>query len=376
VLLTLHPGRTLERAQVAGIVHLVSSSVPELNQKAVSVIDASGALLSGADEGNAKGLDAQQLQYVQQVEAGYLKRVLEILEPVVGRDNLRANVTAELDFTQTESTSEEFKPNQGDAPAAVKLLQRNESSQAGAQVPSGVPGATSNQPPTPAAAPLTGGAQTLQAAQGGSTAGVSRRDAVTQYEVDKTVRVTRNASGTLRRLNAAVVVNHRVSTDAKGKTTSTPLSGEELDKITALVQQSLGFNKERGDSVRVINAPFRVEPPPKVEEIPIHQQPWLQELLRAAAAPLALALVALLVIFKLIRPALTAAIGAAAPPVGGKLDVVADNDTTAALPGITAPPALAAPQANPKLAGARAFAQQNPAAVAQIVRGWVGGEAA
>ena len=119
VLLTLHPGRTLERAQVAGIVHLVSSSVPELNPKAVSVLDGSGALLSGADD-SGKGLDAQQLQYVQQIEAGYLKRVVEILEPVVGRDNLRANVTADIDFTQTESTSEEFKPNQGDAPAAVQ----------------------------------------------------------------------------------------------------------------------------------------------------------------------------------------------------------------------------------------------------------------
>jgi flagellar M-ring protein FliF len=376
VLLALHPGRTLDRAQVAGIVHLVASSVPELNHKAVSVLDGSGALLSGADEGSGKGLDAQQLQYVQQVEAGYLKRVLEILEPVVGRDNLRANVTAELDFTQTESTSEEFKPNQGDAPATVKLLQRNESSLPGTPVPSGVPGAASNQPPTPAAAPITGGAQPLQAAQGGSTSGVARRDAVTQYEVDKTVRVTRNATGTLRRLNAAVVVNHRATTDAKGKTTSAALTAEELDKITALVQQSLGFNKERGDSVRVINAPFRVEPSPKIEEIPIYQQPWLQDLLRAAAAPLALALVALLVIFKLIRPALKSAIDAGNPPVGGKLDVVADDDTAAALPGVSTPAALAAPAVNEKLVSARTFAQQNPAVVAQIVKGWVGGEAA
>jgi flagellar M-ring protein FliF len=373
VLLTLHPGRTLERAQVAGIVHLVSSSVPELNPKAVSVLDASGALLSGADEGNAKGLDAQQLQYVQQVEAGYLKRVIDILEPVVGRDNLRANVTADIDFTQTESTSEEFKPNQGDAPAAVKLRQTNESNQPGANVPSGVPGAASNQPPVPATAPLTGSAQALQAAQGGLGGGLARRDAVTQYEVDKTVRVTRNATGTLKRLNAAVVVNHRVATDAKGKSTSTPLSGEELEKITALVQQSLGFDKERGDSVRVINAPFRVEPPPKVEEVPMHRQPWLHDLLRAAAAPLALALVALLGGFKLIRPALNAALEAAPKPVGGRLDVVADNPIAA--PGqAAAVPALAAPQISEKLATARAFAQQNPAAVAQIVKGWVGGD--
>jgi flagellar M-ring protein FliF len=377
VLLTLHAGRTLEREQIAGIVHLVSSSVPELSPKAVSVLDGSGALLSGADDAGARGLDAQQLQYVQQVEAGYVKRVVEILEPVLGRDNLRANVTADIDFTQTESTSEEFKPNQGDAPAAVKLLQRNESTQPGLSVPSGVPGAASNQPPVPATAQIGAGAQPLQAAQGGIGSGSARRDAVTQYEVDKTVRVTRNASGTLKRLNAAVVVNHRVVTDAKGKTTSTPLSAEELEKITALVQQSLGFDKERGDSVRVINAPFRVEPPPKALETPLHQQPWLQDLLRAAAAPLALALVALVVVFKLIRPALNAlAQQPPATPVGARLDVVADNDIAPALSGAPAPPALAAPAINEKLQSARAFAQQNPAAVAQIVKGWVGGEAA
>jgi flagellar M-ring protein FliF len=295
---------------------------------------------------------------------------------MLGRDNLRANVTADIDFTQTESTSEEFKPNQGDAPATVKLLQRNESGGAAAAVPSGVPGAASNQPPTPATAPLSGGAQPLQAAQGGYGGGSLRRDAVTQYEVDKTVRVTRNATGTLRRLNAAVVVNHRTSVDAKGKSSSTPLSADELEKITALVQESLGFNKERGDSVKVINAPFRVETPPKAEPVPIHQQPWVADLLRAAAAPLALAVVALVVVFKLIRPALNAALPAAPKALGGKLDVVADNAVDNALPASQSPPALAAPQVNQKLENARAFAQQNPAAVAQIVKEWVGGEPA
>jgi flagellar M-ring protein FliF len=347
----------------------------------VSVLDGSGTLLSGADD-SSRGLDAQQLQYVQQIESGYLKRVIEILEPVVGRDNLRATVTADVDFTQTESTSEEFRPNQGpnqsDLPAAVKLVQRNESSQGGAAVPSGVPGAASNQPPVPATAQVGGAAPALQAAQGGYGGGGMRRDAVTQYEVDKTVRVTRNATGTLKRLNAAVVVNHRSNTDAKGKTTSTPLSAEELEKITALVQQSLGFSQERGDSVKVINAPFRVEPPPKVEAVPIHQQPWVLDLLRAAAAPLALALVALLAVFKLIRPAMNAALEAAPsqPPVGGRLDVVADNELA---PGQAAQPgaltALPPPAVDQRLEQARAFAQQNPAAVAQIVKGWVGGDA-
>ena len=157
---------------------------------------------------------------------------------------------------------------------------------------------------------------------------------------------------------------------------STPLSSDELDKITALVQQSLGFDKERGDSVKVVNAPFRVEPPPKVEPIPIHQQPWLLDLLRAAAAPLALALVALVAVFKLIRPALNAAMEPpGAPAAGARLDVVADNDVAAALPAAGSALALGPPAVDNRLESARAFAQQNPAAVAEIVKSWVGGDA-
>ena len=375
VLLTLYPGRTLDRSQIAGIVHLVSSSVPELQPKAVSVLDGSGELLSGADDAASRGLDAQQLQYVAQIESSYVRRIVDILEPVVGRDNLRANVTADVDFSQSESTSEEYKPNQGDAPATVKLRQTNESMQPGSAVPSGVPGATSNQPPVQATAPLTGNAQALQAASGGAAgSGNSRREAVTQYEVDKTVRVTRNATGTLKRLNAAVVLNYRTHTDAKGKTTSTPLSKEEIDKLTALVQQSLGFDQERGDSVRVINAPFRVEAAPPVEEPPLFKQPWLLDLLRAAAAPLALALVALFVVFKLIRPTLKAVLPPPGPPaLGAQLDVVAADETPVVSPG--APPALAAPRGAARLDSARQIARDNPAVVAGIVKNWVGGEA-
>ncbi len=157
VLLTLHPGRTLDRGQIAGIVHLVSASVPELSPKAVSVLDQTGALLSeSAEPASGQGLDAQQLQYVAQVEASYVKRVIEILEPVVGRENLRATVAADIDFSQTEATSESFKPNQGAEPAAVRSQQTSEAGNAAQATPGGVPGATSNQPPLPATAPLTG----------------------------------------------------------------------------------------------------------------------------------------------------------------------------------------------------------------------------
>ena len=373
VLLTLHPGRILDRSQVAGIVHLVSSSVPELSPKAVSVLDQTGALLSGASEPTSgQGLDAQQLQYVAQVEASYVKRVIEILEPVVGRDNLRATVAADIDFSQTEATSESFKPNQGSEPATVRSQQSSEAGSGAQSAPSGIPGATSNQPPVPATAPLTGAASPLRTAEAGTAAGGNlRRDNVTNYEVDKTVRVTRNATGTVKRLAAAVVVNHRVSTAANGKTTSTPLSSDEVEKLTALVQESIGFTKDRGDSVKLINAPFKVDVAPKAADLPLWQQEWLTDLLRAGATPAALALVALVIVFGFLRPALKAAL--APPQTGLGVNMVA-NDALP-LPGPNQP-ALEAPRSSDRLNDARAIARQNPAAVANIVRTWVNGDPA
>jgi len=369
VLVQLHPGRTLDRSQIAGIVHLVSASVPDLAPKAVSVLDSSGALLSGANDGPVNGLDAQQLSYVQQIESSYQKRVLDIIEPIVGRDNVRATVTAEVDFAQSEATDELFKPNQGSAPASVRSQQMSESSNGASSTPSGIPGALSNQPPVPATAPLSGASAPLHAA-GAAGNGSSRRDNVVNYEVDKTVRVTRNATGTIKRINAAVVVNHRVVTDAKGKTTSTPLSSDEIDKLTALVQESIGFSKERGDSVKLINAPFRVEASPKPEVVPLWQQPWLVDLVRAAAVPSALALVALLVVMGVIRPALKTA-GTA---VGRQLDAVVADPVAHPQAGHTPPLALAPPPAGKQLQEARELAKQNPAAVANIVRDWVHNE--
>jgi len=378
VMLTLYPGRTLDRAQVAGIVHLISSSVPEMNPKAVSVLDQTGTLLSGAgDTTSGGGLDAQQLQYVNQIEASYNKRILDILEPVVGRDNLRAQVTADIDFSQVESTSEEFKPNQGaNAEASVRSTQSSEQSGSNGSGATGIPGATSNQPPVAATAPLTGASQPLQTAQGGGGGQSNNsRNAVTNYEVDKTVKVTRNGTGTVKRLNAAVVVNHRSMTDAKGKTSSVPLTPEEIEKLNTLVRESIGFKQERGDSVKVINAPFKVEAVVK-DDTPIWKQPQTIDLLRAAAVPSALALVALVIVFALIRPALKSALQPL-PPVdarGSTLDAMV-GDEAELLPN----PAdkvlrIESPKISAHLDSARTFAKENPSAVANIVRGWVNGD--
>ena len=376
VMLTLRGGRTLDRAQIAGIVHLVSASVPDLAPKAVSVLDQSGALLSSQSADNGTGLDSQQLQYKQQIEANFNKRIYELLEPVVGRENLRSTVTADVDFSQVESTAEEFKPNQGpNAQVSVRSSQTNESSNGNPAMPTGVPGAAGNQPPAPATAPITGQVAPLQAAGGGASSTSSRREAVTNFELDKTVRVTRNATGTVRRLNAAVVLNHRSTTDAKGKTSTAAVSQEELDKLSALVKEAMGFNQERGDSLKVISAPFMVDKSTPAD-IPLWKQPFVLDMLRASVVPLALVAVALIAVFGMVRPAIRAAYPPPAPPEEKtELNAVVEheNELTVVM-GPGGLPALEAPAVNDKLERARQLAKENPVAVANIMRNWIAGE--
>jgi flagellar M-ring protein FliF len=387
VLLTLRPGNSLDRAQIAGIVHLVASSVPELNPKAVSVLDQSGMLLSGAEGAGAQGnLDAQQLAYVQQIEHALQQRVMQILEPMVGRDNLRASVTAEIDFSQSESTAESFRPNQGTEPASVRSTHTVEAgANATTSPPSGVPGAVSNQPPVTPSAPVNGASAPLQPTQpnGGSTTlgPGGRRESVVNYEVDKTVRVTRNATGTIKRLTAAVVVNHRSNTDPKGKVVTVPVSTEELDKITGLVQESIGFSKDRGDSVKVVSAPFQAPTADKPEELPLWRQPWVHELVRSAGVPVALVLVAAMLLLGLVRPALRKPKPepAPTPPPGTQLDAVVDDPeplpdpaqaTDATGSRIAAPLLLSDTTDERTMEQMRELAKSNPAVVADILRGW------
>ncbi|OGB05138.1 MAG: flagellar M-ring protein FliF [Burkholderiales bacterium RIFCSPLOWO2_12_FULL_64_99] len=383
VVLTLYTGRTLDRGQIAGIVHLVSSSVPEMSPKAVSIVDQTGALLSGPQEGvDHAGLDAQQLQYVRQIETNYAQRIRDILEPVVGKENLRAQVTAELDFSQTESTAEEYKPNQGaQAQATVRSQQTSEQSGSTGATAAGVPGATTNQPPVPATAPINGASAPLQAAQvNGSALSSGRREAVTNYEVDKTVRVTRSATGNIKRLNAAVVLNHRTITDAKGKTTTQPIPDEELEKLTALVREAIGVDDRRGDSIKVVNTPFQVVKDEPVDT-PMWQQPETVDLIRTLAVPGALTLAALIVVFGAIRPAIKAARPVPVDDLEqGKLSAVVDDaQELPALNGmgmVLGPDgqpltALEAPGTDRRLESARALARGNPQALANVVRGWM-----
>jgi len=385
VLLSLHPGRALDKGQLAGIVHLVASSVPEMNPSAVSVLDDTGKLLS-ANPDAAAGVDAEQLQYVQQIEQLYSRRILDMLEPLVGKQNVKAQVTAELDFSQTESTTESHKPNQTPDSGAVRSQQLVESTN-GTQPtpPAGVPGATTNQPPAQPAAPINGQPQTL-AANGQTAAGAanssSKKESIINYEVDKTIRVTKGAVGAIKRINAAVVLNNQSVTDAKGVTTSVALTEAQLEKMTALVRETVGFNQDRGDSVNVVNAPFAPEKA-EVNDTPIWRQPEVQELARSLAWPLGTLGLAALVLLGVIRPAMKALTQPApvAEPLENndvaQLDAI-ENDQPER-PQLTGPSsANEAQQASPgelRLEDARKLTRDNPAAVANIVKAWMNGEA-
>lgn len=381
VLVSLVAGRTLDRAQLAGIVHLVSSSVPEMNANAVSVLDDTGKLLSSSPDSSnpTGGADAQQLQYAQQLEQTYSRRILDILEPVVGRQNVKAQVTAELDFTQVESTSESHKPNQTPDSTAIRSQQLMESSNAAAGgPPSGVPGASSNQPPGPTSAPINGSAQTLTAAGGGSgTNGATKRESIINYEVDKTVRVVRGGTGVVKRINAAVVVNHQTTTDAKGKITITALSPAQIEQMTALVRETIGFNKERGDSVNLMNAPFASDKVDVVEPA-LWQQPAVQEWVRSLIWPVGTLLFGVIVWLAVIRPSFKALAQTHPRRAMSQHQLDAIESEELERPQLAAPARGKEPvgptEGELALVDARKLTRDNPAAVANIVKSWMSGE--
>ena len=382
VLVSLHPGRILDRAQLAGIVHLVASSVPELAPSAVSVLDDTGKLLSQSPDSTAGAeINAQQLLYVQQLEQQYSRRIMDILEPVVGRDNVKAQVTAEVDFSQTESTSEQFRPNQTPDSSAVRSQQVLESRGSSTKTATGVPGAVANQPPAPSAAPINGANPAPNAGgQQGTEEQTNKRESTTNYEVDKTVKVVRGSTGAVKRLSAAVVVNYQSAED-KGKTVTKALTPEQIEQMTALVRETIGFNRERGDSVNLMNTPFQVTAVPTTDT-PLWKQPEVVDLAKTFAWPVGALLFAALVLMGLVRPALKgsapAKATAAKPVAGGQLDAL--EAETPERPALAAPSrkdeVLPATPEQLRLEDARVLAKENPVAVANILKTWLNGDPA
>ena len=381
VLVSLYPGRRLEEAQVSAIQHLVASGVPELSARSVTVVDQAGNLLSvNGDAPSAGGLDATQLKYRHALEAAYGARIENILSPLLGRENVRAQVAADLDFSQVEQTSEIFKPNPGAPEQTLRSQQTIETTSSNPTGPTGIPGALSNQPPGAASAPLIAPAppapaSTTTPAATGTTppATSSHRETTVNYEVDKTIRHIRNEVGAVKRLSVAVVVNQRRSVDKDGKVTLTALTEQEMTQIGNLVREAMGFSQDRGDTVNVVNAPFNA---PEVAAAATAESPiwrdWLTPANLIEWAKYALVGVVVLYLwFGFLRPTLRdlMQVGRTEPSMSG----FGEGGATAPA---TAPMGSAPTQAGFEndLQAARDLARQDPRIVANVVKDWVGRE--
>ena len=306
VLLNLQPGRALDQAQVSAIVHLVASSIPELTPANVTVVDQNGTLLSDSANKNGKQLDPNQLKYVEALQQNIVKQVQSIIAPLVGQNNVRAEATAEVDFAQTDTAAEMYKPNSPPEPQAIRSQQTSEQTGPGSTNPSGIPGALSNQPPGVATAPLDGGAQPAQAQ---ASTGPSRKDSTTNYEVDKTIRYEQKPMGGIKRLTVGVVVNYRRTVDPKtGKVVVKPLSAAEVAQINELVKQAMGYSQARGDTLNVTNAPFDGVDKPEEQAPDWWKDPANLPLAKDIARYVFIALVLAFLWFRFVRPLLKPAI--------------------------------------------------------------------
>lgn len=305
VIVTLEPGRVIGEGQVSAIVHMVSSSVPELAAENVTVVDQNGRLLSETDT-QGRRLDATQLDYIAEVERSFQQRIENILTPILGGENIRAQVAAQIDFAQREETSERYGPNQPPNEAAVRSRQSSLSYNGGDDLALGIPGALSNTPPGVAASPIElptdeDGELTEEAEEGLLALSSLRNDDVVNYEVDRNIQHILHQQGQLTRLTAAVVVDYREELDEEGEWQRVPLSNAEIAQIERLVRQAIGFSQARGDAIEVVNSPFSRDAEDH-ESLEWWQSPEIHALALTIGRYLLIALAVLLGYLLVLRP--------------------------------------------------------------------------
>lgn len=376
VFLKLRPGRRLEPEQVSGVVHLVASSIPELEADQVTVVDQNGRLLSAPR--SASDLAAQaQLDAARRLEDTFVERIEALLTPLVGPGRVRAQVTADLDATATEETREQYRPES----QIVRSEQLAEQTTQGAAGAGGIPGALSNQPPPagvaqpPAAAPAAPANGTPAAENAASLAAApatpenTSKQSTRNYEIDRTLSYTKQPAGRVRRLTVAVLVDHPRSVDAEGNTVEKALTKEQLDDMTRLVKDAVGFDEQRGDSVNVVNASFLEMPAADADEgMPIWQQPMVRDVTRVALA----AVVLIVLLLAVVKPLLRNLVNPAARPAGPlPVEARAVGEPGAAQAAVAAPGAAAAVGYEQQVAQARSLVSQDPKRVAQVVKNWV-----
>jgi flagellar M-ring protein FliF len=305
VVLQMYPGRFLEPQQVIAIQHLVSSSIPKLAPSQVTVVDQDGILLSQSSQ-RMETLDSSQLKYVAELENALAKRVSMLMDPIAGKDSVRAQVTVDMNFDERTRTEETFGKNSAPNAASVRSQQNMDSSGSPGGARGASPGALTNQPPPQPTAPLTGPlaadneARQLSApssASGGDAA--ERRESTINYEVDRAIEVLKANKGQVKRVSAAVVVNYKPAIVKNGvvETPAAPYSPEELQQMTNIIRDAVGYNEKRGDTVSVANIPFAAE---AVEVLPFYRQPEMIELGKELLK-YGLVLIAILLLYRSVR---------------------------------------------------------------------------
>ncbi|WP_347949892.1 flagellar basal-body MS-ring/collar protein FliF [Pokkaliibacter sp. MBI-7] len=375
VFVELYAGRTLEKDQVTSILNLVASSVAGLDPKDVTVVDQKGRLLSEEKIDSDAGMAAEQFEYTRKIEQTLARRVGSILEPVVGADRYKAEVSADLDFTAVEQTDEQYNPDLPSLRSEQVLDEEKSASSA-----SGIPGALSNQPPAETSVPEVTNGSTASASSSSSPV-TSRKQSTRNYELDRTISYTKHQVGRVRRLSVAVVVDDLVSVDpASGQTKRIPWTENELQRLTVLVRDAVGYSAERGDSVNVVNSPFvQSEDMFTSEDIPFWQTSWFWDLVKQGGA----VLFVLILVFGVLRPILrslssvgqnqAAASDAELRALEGIDDDLSDEAVTLAsvdeslLPGPNE-------SFEKQLNAIRGLIADDPGRVAQVIKSWISDE--
>lgn len=364
VFLELYAGRELSRDQVEAIVNLVASSVSEMDRADVSVVDQFGNLLSKPEEKTGEFLATQQLEYTNRVQGSITQAVNNILKPVLGEDNYKAEVAADIDFTIQEQTQELFNPDL----IALRSEQLVNEENSG-KVNGGIPGALSNQPPAEANAPE----QALGTGQGNGAAVNRRSEATRNYEVDRTLSYQQQQVGRVRRLTVAVVVNDRASLNENGETVYSPWSDNDLQRLEILVKDAVGFNAARGDSVNVINSPFMGKTDAALGDPSFWTQPWFWEIMKQILAGLFI----LVLLFGVIRPTIKSLANRGRDEASVLLDELEDAEaglddekvTLAGMDEFLLPGASESFER--QLDALKGLIAEDPARVAQVVIRWV-----
>ena len=401
VLVELYPGRSLEPGQVMAIINLVATSVPELIKSQVTVVDQKGNLLSDQAENSELTMAGKQFDYSRRMEGMLTQRVHNILQPVLGNDRYKAEVSADVDFSSVESTSEQFNPDQ----PALRSEQSTNEQRTASNGPQGVPGALSNQPPAPATAPQqTGqagaagagmvqpgqplldanGQQIMDPATGQPMLAPypadKRSQSTRNFELDRSISHTKQQQGKVNRLSVAVVIDDQaIVNPANGEVTRAPWSADQLARFTRLVQDAVGFDASRGDSVSVINVPFSSERGEVIADIPFYSQPWFWDVVKQVLGVLFI----LVLVFGVLRPVLNnitgngrnkqvAGIGSDAEMAGmGGLDGELANDRVS----LGGPQSIMLPSPSEgydaQLNAIKSLVAEDPGRVAQVVKEWI-----